>query len=325
VAPVKGGAASLKGKTVWYVSIGQAVPIVAAFGNGMQKALAHLGVKTHVCDGRLLPTTIASCLNQAATQGASAVVTSYIDYKMVPTAMNNLVAHKIPVLVAGEANDAGSAAGKLLGFYNTNVGVNQLARIAVDAAVADSKNKAQILYIGAVDSPALVTLNSDAAAEAHAKCPSCAFHGLTYITPDIPKVPSEISAALIKYPKTNYVVVGEDTAYQAVVQGINAAGYGNKVKVTSVDGSLAPLQSMKSGKLLIDDVGISSTYLGWGFADGIVRMMRGQAPVSYVGGIRVFNKKNVAGLKLTPAAYASNQWYGAPSFENAFVKAWAGK
>jgi ribose transport system substrate-binding protein len=324
VAPVK-GTPSLRGKTVWYVPIGQSVPIVAAMGAAMQSALNHLGITTHVCDGQLLPTTIASCLNQAVTQGANAVVTSYVDYKMVPTAINNVVAHKIPVLVAGEANDAGSAAGKLLGFYNTNPTVNKLAGLAIDAATADSKGDAQILYIGADDSPALTQLNAQAAQDAQTSCPSCAFHGLTYLTPDLPKVPAEISSALVRYPNTNYVVIGEDTALAQVTQGINSAGYGTKLKVTSVNGGLAPLQTMKSGNLLVQDVGISPTYLGWGFADGIVRMMAGQTPTAYVGGIRVFDKQNVSSLTLTPAAYATNDWYGTPSFQSMFLNAWAGK
>jgi ribose transport system substrate-binding protein len=324
VSPVT-GTASLKGKTVWWIPIGEEVPVVDVFGSAMQSALAHLGISMHSCDGRLLPTTIASCLNQAVRQGASAVVTGYVDYKMVPTAMNAVVAHKIPLLVAGEPDDAGPAAPKLLAFANTDPAVSQMARLGIDAAISDSNGKAQILYIGAVDSPALVQLNSDAAQEAQARCPSCVFHTVTYLTPDLPKVPSEISAALIRYPKTTYVVAAEDIAMPLVIEGVESAGFGTKIKFTTLNGSLVPLEKMKSGSPIVDDIGISGSYLGWSFADGIVRMMVGHTPVAYDGGIRVFDKQNVASLTLTPAAYATNAWYGPSAYQSAFLNAWAGK
>ena len=37
------------------------------------------------------------------------------------------------------------------------------------------------------------------------------------------------------------------------------------------------------------------------------------------------DKGDVAGLKLTPAAYATQAWYGSNSFEKGFENAWAGK
>lgn len=324
VAAIK-NVASLKGKTVWYVPLGEQVPILAAFGSAMQSALQHLGIETHVCDGMLLPTTVTSCLNQAVTQGAAAVVTGYVDYQMVPTAITNVVSHNIPLLVGGEADDAGPGASKLLGFYNTDPEIEHIARLSVDAAIGDSNGNAQILFVGAVDSPALVQLNADAATEARARCRSCAFHKLTYITPDLQKLPSEVSAALIRYPKTNYIVVAEDSAVQAVIEGVDSAGFGTKVKITAADGSLAPLQLIKSGQLVSQDIGVSPSFAGWGFADGVLRLMLGHAPVVYDAGIRVFDKQNVQGLSLTPGAYASNQWYGKSSFESHFLTAWAGK
>lgn len=325
VPKVTGNVASLKGKTVWYVPIGEAVPIVAAFGSSMQSALARAGIKTHICDGAFLPTTIASCLDQAVTQGASAVVTAYIDYKQVPTAINNVVSHNIPLLVAGESDDAPASEPKTLGFYDNTGVTDQLGRLAIDTAIADSDGKAQILFIGASDSPSLDAANAGDAAEAKAKCPSCAFHALTYYTASIQKVPSEISAALIRYPNTTYIVDQEDTSLADVVQGVQSAGFTNKVKITAVDGSLAPLQSIASGTLVTNDVGVSAYYVGWGFADGIIRLMLGEKPIAYGGGIRDFTKQNVAGLTLTPAAYATNAWYGPASFEQSYLAAWGVK
>ena len=129
VSPVS-GVSALKGKTVWYIPVGAAVPILSVFGTGIQQALAKVGINFHTCDGKFLPTSIAACLNEAATQGADGVVAGYIDYKLVPTAFDNLVSHHIPVLVAGAPNDSGKTPSKELAFYDTTSGVDQLEKTA---------------------------------------------------------------------------------------------------------------------------------------------------------------------------------------------------
>src|ERR1700722_3581435 len=98
IKPISGGVSALKGKTVWYVPIGSAIPTLAAIGTAMQTAFDKVGIKLLPCDGKLLPPDIATCLSEAATQGADGVVTAFIDYTLVPNAFNNLVAHHIPVL-----------------------------------------------------------------------------------------------------------------------------------------------------------------------------------------------------------------------------------
>jgi hypothetical protein len=71
------------------------------------------------------------------------------------------------------------------------------------------------------------------------------------------------------------------------------------------------------------DVGFSPIYEGWQFTDGILRMMTGGLPDSSgLGVIRVFTKDNVGNLQLTPAAYATNAWYGSNAYEQTFLTAW---
>ena len=65
------GVSQLKGKSVWYIPIGASVPILAAFGSGMQQALAKVGISYHVCDGKFVPTNAAACISQAETNGAT--------------------------------------------------------------------------------------------------------------------------------------------------------------------------------------------------------------------------------------------------------------
>jgi hypothetical protein len=116
-----------------------------------------------------------------------------------------------------------------------------------------------------------------------------------------------------------------DAAAQYSVQGIQSAGYANKVKLAATNGALDSVQRIKSGTLQFVDIGTSPIYEGWQFAGGILAMMQGQTPTFTPGVVRVFNTDTVKGLTLTPAAYTTNAWYGSDAYEQTFLTAWGVK
>jgi ribose transport system substrate-binding protein len=325
VSPIPHGVSSLKGKTVWWVPIGASIPTLAAMGNAMQSALARVGIKLQTCDGKLLPTAIAACLSQAASEGAAGVVTGFVDYASMPNSFNNLVAHHIPVLVAGEQPDGGKTSTTQLAFYTTRVADDEMQRLDLESTITNSDGKAKILYIGVTDSPETKHQAAYAKAFTAQHCPGCSFTEIDYDTAAINKLASAVSAALLSNPDTTDVVCEVDACEPFATQGIQTAGYTNKVKLFSANGNLSSLQELKSGSLLTADVGISATYYGWLFSDGILRLMTGSLPTPTTTVERVFTKSNVAGLTLTPAAYATEAWYGSNAFEPQFLNAWAGK
>src|SRR6201996_5726655 len=191
------GVSQLKGKTVWYIPIGASVPILAAFGSGMQQALAKVGLGYHVCDGKFVPTNIAACISQAETNGASAVVTGYVDYASMPTSFNSLVAHHIPVLIAGEAPDGGKTSSARLAFFNAIGTLDLMQKLDMDAVIADSKGKAHILYLGVTDSPQTLDGANYGKQYLPSHCSGCQLTEINYNTASINKVPSQVSSALI--------------------------------------------------------------------------------------------------------------------------------
>ena len=319
------GVSGLKGKTVWYIPIGASVPILAAFGTGMQSALAKVGITTHTCDGKFLPTDAAACISQAETDGADGVVTGYIDYASMPTSFNSLVTHHVPVLIAGEAPDGGKTSSRQLAFYNAIGTLDLVQRLDMDAVIADSKGQANVLYLGVTDSPQTLDGANYGKAYLTAHCSGCTINEITYNTASINKVPSQVSSALISHPDTTYVVDELDAAGQYSVEGIKSAGYTNKVKLAATNGALDSLQRVKSGDIQFVDVGVSPAYVGWQFADGILTMMLGHVPTVTPGVVRVFNKSTVQGLDLTPPEYTTNAWYGSDAYEQTFLTAWGVK
>jgi ribose transport system substrate-binding protein len=322
IPAISGGVSSLKGKSVWYVPLGGSLPIFQGFGSGIKQAAEAAGMSFHTCDGKLVPTTMVSCLNQAATQGAAGVIGGYIDYSEAPTAYDALISKNIPIVIGGEPPTGGKSNSKQIAFYDASDASKIAAGVALDSVIADSNGKAHILFMGISDTRSTTTEANGAKDYIAKSCPDCTFKLVMYNTSSLSKVPSLASSALISNPDTNYVVVQVDSGEPATIQGIQSAGFANKVKLVAISGTLQPLQDIKSGGAQLADVGISPVYTGWQWTDALIRMMLGQEPDFTPSVIRLFSKDNISDLNLTPAAFQTNAWYGPDTYEDTFRKAW---
>jgi ribose transport system substrate-binding protein len=315
----------LHGKTVWYIPIGASVPVLSTIGVAMTDALKNLGADVHVCDGKFLPTTIGGCMTTAVNQGASAIVTGFVDYSLIPTAFQNVVAHHIPVLVGGEPPSSGQTSNSKLAFFDVSGLTRTAFKLMSDAAIVDSNGSGEVLALRLTDSSA-TSANSDVGiAELKQYCAKCRMHTVDLQTAKVDKLGSAISAALVSHPGTRYVIIPQDAYLPAALPGIQSAGFTSKVEIITAGGSTAGLQQVKSGAIAYN-VGQGAIYNGWGFADATVRLLAGaEVQAETDGPVRVFTKSNVANLTLSEAAYASPAWYGSDQFAKDFLTAWGVK
>ncbi len=323
VTPVK-HMANLRGKTIWYIPLTNAVDSLAGMGTSMKTALAKVGANVEVCDGGGLPTTVATCLTNAQQQGAAAVVTSYVDYEMAPSSFQALEAAHIPVIVGDEPPDAGVSASKYLQFtYGTQTTQLFASLIAYETIVA-SGGKANVLVISLTDSASTIAGTTAELSVFKKYCPGCAVTTMTMQTPAIAQVPSNVAAALSANPNINYITVPVD-AYLPPVQGaLNTAGLASKIKVVSADGGVAGLQDVESGSL-IADAGGPIEFVGWQYADAAIRILSGDpVPPTPAGPAVVFTKANLSGKVLNETQYLTVNWYGLgeKAFEAPYLKAW---
>lgn len=314
----------LKGKTIWYVPIGTSVPVLATIGAAMTTSLGKLGAKVHVCDGKFTPAAWSDCLNNAATQGASAVVTGFIPYQAIPTAFQNVVKKGIPVLVGGQSA-AGIPVGKNLGVFDPSALAQQAFRLASDAAIADSNGKAHVLYVNLTDSP-LTAKNTQVATDELAKhCSGCSSKTVNTTSAAAgTNLASLVNAKLAANPDINYVVVPQDAPpfLPSAQSGIRDAGRNAKVKIIAPGGTTVGLNAVKAGQVAYD-IGQGAWYNGWAFADATVRLLAGATiPPSTDGAVRVFSSANIGSIKITDSNYASSAWYGGDQWEQDFLTAW---
>lgn len=315
----------LHGKNIWYVPIGTGVPVLATIGDAMTTALGKMGATVHVCDGKFQPTTVASCMQTADTQGANAVVTGFVDYNSAPSAYQSITAKGIPVLVGGEAPPSGVSASKDLGFFNPAGLTHTAFELMSDAAIADSNGTANVLVVRLTDSSDTLGNSNAGIAELQAHCPKCTVTTLDTLTANMSQLGSAISAKLSANPDIDYLILPQDAFFEAALPGIEGAGFTGKLKVIAAGGTTAGLKAVKDGQIAYD-IGQGADYNGWGFADATVRLLAGAAiQPENEGAVRVFSKANVASLDLTDANYNGTAWYGGSQWQQDFLSAWGAK
>lgn len=324
VAPVP-NVPDLHGKTIWYIPIGSGAPVLETMGTAVTAALGHLGATVKTCDGKFQPTVIAGCMQTAQTQGASAVVTGFVDYAMAPSAFQELASKGIPTLVGGETPPAGLTPPKDLGFFDVSPLTHTAYKLLADAAIADSNGSANVLQVKITDSP---TTEGNAQAtqdEFTQYCPGCKVDTVGIATAELQDLGSALSAKLSANPDINYVILGGDDQLEAAMPGLQSANFINKVKIIAPGGGTTGLQAVKANQIAYD-IGQGAEEQGWAIADAAVRLLAGAPiPPQTRGPVRVFTKDNVGSLDISAANYSTSVWFGSEDWQHDFLNAWAGK
>ncbi|GII60961.1 hypothetical protein Skr01_10460 [Sphaerisporangium krabiense] len=317
----------LAGKTVYYVPIALKVGHFPLVEKNLTDALGRVGVKVYPCDGQGNPSGISACLDQAIAAKPAAVITDYVPYEMVPTALERVRKSGIPLYVAGAAGPEGTRQSATFAFGDPDPQGFVLMDGIGDAVIADSDAKAHILFLSVTDSSS--TRRSGVHALEHLKqaCPGCEVTEKQVNLSRMKDVPSLVSSALITDPSIDYVVPQYDTYLSAVTTGLQSSGKARSVKIATSGATLAAVQQVKTNDRLIAVVGVNPPYLAWTIADSVLRMLAGEAPpAEYPSMARAITKGNIGQLKLTPQAEVSGEWFGDPSvFQKAFTGLWSAR
>jgi ribose transport system substrate-binding protein len=319
---------SLSGKTVWYIPITEKVEFFQAVTGGLRTALGKAGVKLRSCSGEANPSATAACVNQAVDARAGAIVLDAIPIAVAAQAFEAAKASDIPVLVTDQNPPPPGAPGAVKGIGDDKLayasfGAQDLMRGVADWIIADSNGKANVLVTELTDSPSTQQwIRSGAIGEYRKYCPGCKTTVAKINIASLQRVPSIISSQLVRNQDTNYVQPQFDAVAQPVQQGVQQAGFSNKVKAASATGLLAGLQSVKQQGFIKADMAINYGYQGWAIADELFRMMLGEPPVEERIPQRLFTKENIGTIKLTPQAEATGEWFGSTEFRDMFTKLW---
>jgi ribose transport system substrate-binding protein len=318
----------VKGKTVYLVPLSDGIPVIHSIVLGVEQALTKVGANFKVCDGgaggQPNPTSWGNCLKTAADQNAGAVMTFFIDYEAVATQFDALAKKGIPTLIAGVQEKGLTPKTGLIDFYDNTPRLDSGYSDLAVSALAHGGAATNILWLRLLDSTATTGASDAGIAKFKAICPSCGITTADFTTPNSQaQLAATVSAALVKNPDTNLVMVPVDNFTPLVIQGIQQANKNGKVQIISGSGSLDAMQRIKAGTQLATQAS-PIQYEGWLFANGLMQLLAGErVQKNSTALVRDFSKDNVDSLTLTPAAAASDEWFGTGQpYMSSFLKAW---
>lgn len=321
------GLDAFRGETITYVPITLQATYFQAQYEQISEAAKALGLKVQICDAKAQPTVATQCLNQAVAGKSVGIITDSLPFAIANNAYAAAVKAGIPI-VASDVTDPipSDWKGKVM---TTDNGQATGARLMVDAIIADSNGKADVLFANdIVDSTAKSV--SDAVQDQFKKnCPGCDVT-LVQWEPTAPqKIPTAVSVALNNNPDIRYVFVQYDQpAGPPAIQGMKLSRQADKLKLVGFGSDVSAMQRIKSGQQMAD-VASDPALIAWNNTDRLLRLMTGSAipeASSYVEPRRVFNSTNidsVDGSKVDD--FKSGAWFTDGTFRDDYLTLWGAK
>ncbi len=308
-------ATSLKGGSLYYVSLSQAIPVLAREQEGIKQAAMALGMSYHVCDGKFQPAQAASCINAAVSAGATGIITDSIVIDAVSTAAANAASKNIPIV----AVSAIGSNTKSVSYVSNGDELSHM--VSASWIVADSSGTAKVLQTGVQDDSGAINDITTGSKPVFDKCSGCDVVQATYTSATVPGIPSLISSSLLKNRDRDYGFPQFDFLVPLFKSGVQTAGFTAKMKIVSTNAVVSSMQLIKSGGQAAD-AGSNRNYSGWAAVDTMARMVKGQVVAPYTIPVRLFDKTNIDTVTLTEDAGTSGEWFGSLAYQQDFKKLW---
>ncbi|ADP80920.1 sugar ABC transporter substrate-binding protein [Pseudofrankia inefficax] len=309
--PPTTGPAPTKGKNVWLVSCGQAIPGCSKLAAAVQQAAADLGWNFHIADGMLGANDgFNVAMRTAIAAKPDAIIDESIDCALIEQSLKEAKAAGIPV-IAGQANDCADAplfAGPSK-FSTSAPAVKDFFGSWGEAGAAYIINKtggkAKIImsYVGNVVGKDI----NEGFQTTISKCSGCQVVGnftiqATETTPGGP-FGQQLQAMLTKYPDANVVYLPYDS------QLTNGGGAqivkqsGRDILLVGGQGTAPAIADLvRSGQLSAMTSVVSQLWLGYATADNVNRVLSGQPTVAEGVGVVTVDKDHGLPADGVPAA-----------------------
>ena len=312
------GVSALKGRTVYYIPLVQAIPGFVVTAETMKTALAAAGLSLQVCDGQGQPSNISACISQAEAANAAGIVTDAIPYSMTQNAFDSAKAKGIPIVIADQIAPSGTTNSDAL-TYVPGV-VDQPSDIAW-WMINDSKGSANAIISEEVDSASSKQYVTDSLSIYKSYCPGCSIEVRDITATSDALIASQDAANILADPGVGYFYTEFEDSLQDAEQGIQQSAKGSSISLSVAGGSVNGLGQIASGKVKAV-VAVDQAYAGFALTDEILRLATKSAPVTETFPVRLFTKDNIGSIQVTTAAQSSGVWFGDSSFETSYEALW---
>jgi ribose transport system substrate-binding protein len=233
------------GKKIVFISCG--VTVCQQQGQIVGQAAKALGwsASTVTTDGT--PTSVQAAYDTALRQGANAIVTT--------AALRAEIASKIPALqskgvVVSNCCSTDPVTAPFIYSTDTPAQDAPIGKWLAAEIVADSKGKANTLYVNIPAFTVLGTLGQEFKSSYQQYCPSCGYASIDVSLTQLPKAPNLIVSYLRSHPSVNYVALSvANELDNGLPAALSAAGLSN-VKVVGQGGGPTDFSYVANGQEL---------------------------------------------------------------------------
>ncbi|WP_158230387.1 sugar ABC transporter substrate-binding protein [Pseudofrankia asymbiotica] len=311
--------AKAKDKKVLYTAISLKIPYFQNVLKTMQSAAGLAGVQVDGCDGNVTPANIAGCVTQAISQHYDAIVLDNIPVDLIGQGADALKGAGVQIISAeGESLPAAD------GVTYAGTGGPEMLQAAANWTIADSGGKANVLIVQQNDTPLQVKYVSQYMQPTFAKnCPNCKVQVISVTAAQLGNLGTQVSAALLKDPKIDYVVSEFDANVQYIVTGLQSSPRGKSVKLVGAIGDLAALQRVRSGQFQRADVLVSPSYAGWAITDQTLRVLVGAKTWDRLDTpFRTFDTSNIGDVTVAQDGIDGGAIVGGDTWSHVFRASW---
>ena len=297
------------GKKIAFISCG--VSVCQLQGEIVTQAAQRLGWTVSTITTTGTPTSVLSAYDTAIRQGAQAVVTT--------AALRAEIASKIPALeskgiVISDCCSTDPVSSPFI--YNTDTPSQDgpIGKWLAAEIVADSKGKANTLYVNIPAFTVLGTLGSEFKSAYQQYCPSCGYSSIDVALTQLPQAPNLIVSYLRSHPSVNYVALSVanelDTGLPAALSAAGLSG----VKIVGQGGGPTDFQYVANGQELAL-VPFDYYNVDYQMVDALARHFAGVPVQQTAPPVWLVTKANL------PAAHSS-LFSDIPDYQSQFMKLW---
>jgi ribose transport system substrate-binding protein len=297
---------------IFHVACNLALEGCTKLANGIKAGTQAIGYQFKLCNGGTTANQINACFQQAIAAHPTALVVNGIGNSDAGNSFAAAAKAGVPIV--------GTFTGDPPGVHGvvTEVAGNTCtaqAKSIADAIIADSKGKANALFVGTNTFTCNVQRQQAFLSEMKT-CPTCTVHTLSFAIDAITsQLPNQLQSALQSNPNLTYVVGTFDAIALAATQAIRQAGKASSIKVAGFDGDAPNLQLVKAGNIQMWDSVTGGGEPGFAAVDAAARhaVNKMVPPVTDITTLLV-TKSNYA--QIAPA------YEGPSGFVQQYLKLW---
>ncbi len=316
-------ASKARGKTIFNIPVSLNIPIVALADKTASQLAKQLGINFVEYANQGQPAQWVQGIKQGIAQKADLIA---LQYGMDPRLLQPQIAeaHSAGILIQADHLYDKSFIDEQKGDHvdaAVQAPYSLAAELEADYAIWRSKGNVDALIIGTDTRPSKPIVAA-ITAEFAKQCPNCKVRSISIPLVDwATKIRTTVQSEVLRDKNLNYVIPIFDGMALYAVPAIEAANAGDRVKIVTYNGTPAVLNFLRTGNIVVMDVGESWEWQAWEDIDMSLRALL-HLPLhqdTHGNPIRIFDKSNVAQAGV-PAKLDDN--FGSPT---QFLRLWGVK